>query len=153
MKYFKPIYLFILFINLGFSQSNEAKATIFNSFNTFFDNEIKRQGVKGDWIFKLNEITGLHTFDFNNDGLMDVLMEFNAVPIEGSGTINYYSVLFTNNNDSFFEFANFLPTPNLKFVKFANKLFIFNDLEKFDSATSQVNFSFLNGKFALQNKN
>lgn len=152
MKFFKLFFLFLLFVNFSFSQSNKAKATIFNSFNTFFDDEIKRQGVKGNWIFKLNEITGLHTFDFNNDGFLDILIEFNAVPLEGGGAINYYSVLFKNNNDVLFELANYLPTPNLRFEKFANQLFVFNYLEKLDSAKSQINFVFLNGKFLEQNK-
>ena len=94
----KPFYLTFLLVfvsNIMLSQQNDNSA-FFETFNAFFEDNISRQGIKGDWIFELNEITGMHKFDFNNDKELDVLVEFTASPVEGGGTIYFYTVLFEN---------------------------------------------------------
>jgi|GEM_PF-2207324 len=138
MFHFKYKFTFVLVVFhccLMFCQDNNegisnANSTIFNEFNSFFDKEIKRQGVKGDWLFELNEITGLHKFDFNKDGFNDVLIEFKAMPIIGGGVVNYYAVLFENKQGNEFKYVNYLDTRDLLFKSFVNSKFDFENMKK-----------------------
>jgi hypothetical protein len=125
------------------SENNQADATIFTEFNAFFDKQIKYQGIKGDWIFKLNEITGLHKFDFNNDGYQDVLIEFNAVPVEGGGVTYFYAVLFENEQNMNYTFINYLESDNLIFKEYNDDYYVF-----FNRRTNaNKNFKLINFKF------
>jgi hypothetical protein len=99
--------------------------SLYLEFSHFFDKEIKQQGVKGNWIFRLNEINGLHKFDYNHDGFMDTFMEFNAISVEGEATIYQFSVLFENKGDENYRFIDFIKTDNLQFLKFDEGCFIF----------------------------
>lgn len=119
-------------------------SSIFTNFNTFFEKEIKHQGIKCDWLFKLNEITGNHTFDYNNDGFSDVLIEFNAVPIDGGGVTYYFAVLFKNQLNNNFNYVSYVETDNLVFKQYADGVFLFNHTKKH----SNVTFSIINSVFS-----
>lgn len=113
----------------SFSEGN-----IITRFQEFFHDEIRRQGVKGNWIFQLNEITGTHKFDFDNDGFLDTLMEFNAIPVEGGGIMNQYVVLFRNLKDKDLKVLNYTSTDGLVFDRFESPYFLFKDMQKLNSA-------------------
>ena len=99
--------------------------SIIEKFNEFFDGEIMKQGVKGNWIFKLNEITGIHKFDYNNDGYIESFFEFNAVPEEGGGVTYYFGVLFKNIRNEGHEFIDFIKFDGLSFTKYEEERFYF----------------------------
>lgn len=133
--------IIILCSKIVFGQNNNSD--IFTVFNTFFDKEIKHQGIKGDWIFKLNEITGNHTFDFNNDGFNDIFMEFNAVPVDGGGVTFFYAVLFQNIGTEY-KLVNYMECDNLLFKQFYEENYIFfNNKESTYKNFKLVNFKFL----------
>lgn len=118
---------FVSFLNFGFSQNQEqnSQADMYSAFHKFFDAEIRRQGVKLNWIFRLDEITGLHTFDINNDGLKEVLFEFDAVPVEGGGVTNSYTVLFFETETDKFIVGDYIETPYSRFIEIEGKVFRF----------------------------
>jgi len=139
---------FLIQINFIFAQENESsEPSVYSEFNTFFENEIKHQGIKGDWIFKLNEITGLHKFDYNSDGFNDIFLDFNAIPIDGGGHAIYFSVLFQNEENQRFSFVNYVETDELKFVEFNNSLFVFRNTNN----NIFQNYSLINSKFIRTN--
>jgi hypothetical protein len=140
----------ILFTNIITSQENN-ETSFFNHFNSFFDNEIKHQGIKGDWIFRLNEITGIHKFDFNNDTFIDVFIEFNAVPVEGGGVTNYYAVLFKNMGNKKFSLVNYIETNGIKYAKYQNNLFIFKSTQAYPKISQLKKYKLINSKFVLFN--
>lgn len=117
---------------VSFSQTsrNNSEADMYSAFHNFFDAEIRRQGVKLNWIFKLEEITGLHTFDLNEDGLKEVLFEFDAVPVEGGGITNSYAVLFFEIDSKKFELGNYIETPYKRFLSIDEKVFRFYNRKK-----------------------
>lgn len=138
----KLLFLLLIVANqLLFGQN--ASNNIFTEFNLFFDAEIKHQGIKGDWIFKLNEITGNHKFDYNNDGFNDVLMEFNAVPLDGGGVTYYFAVLFENDKNNSFKFVNYLNCEKLVFKLFNEPSFTFTNTKY----KTTENFVLVNSKF------
>lgn len=147
MKTIKHLLIFFLFLNYTTSVFGQEKisedTSIYAVFNQFFDKEIKKQGIKGDWIFMLNEITGKHNFDFNNDTFIDVLFEFNAVPIDGGSYTLYFIVLFKNIENNTFEFVDYLENENLKFSNFYNNTFVFDDLK----SKISLKYNISNSKF------
>lgn len=154
-KRLKNLIFLLIFLasQISFGQNEIVKtqvmnADIFTEFNSFFDKEIKHQGIKGDWIFKLNEITGNHKFDFNNDGFNDVLIEFNAIPVEGGGVNYFYAVLFENQQNTSYKFVNYLDCQNLEFKYYHDDKFIF--LGK-NSGQHDENFILSNSKFINSN--
>lgn len=130
MSFFKRFIFLGSLIILGtpvFSQGSKlADATFFEEFSFFFTKEIKYQGVKGNWIFGLNEITAYHKFDYNNDGFNDVFIEFNAAPVDEGNYTNYYAVLFKNENDTSYVFIDYIETVDLQFVSFDNNEVVFD---------------------------
>lgn len=125
-------------------ENYDTKKSILEVFELFFENEIKHQGVKGDWIFRLEEVTGLYKFDFNKDNLNDILMEFSAVPEEGGGVTLKFAVLFLNEGNNQFKYLNYLETQEIRFEKFENQQFTFSTNK---SETEKVIFKFLDSKF------
>jgi hypothetical protein len=135
---------FVNYCTILFAQQNEEENnTIYNTFNQFFDQEIKKQGVKGNWIFALNEITSLHNFDFNNDGLLDVLFEFNAKPVDGGSYTLYFVVLFQNLSNNQFKLINYLESTDLTFIEFYNNEFIFKN----SKSNQELSYSLQDSKF------
>ena len=146
MNILKKIFVFILLSSgtVLFSQEQEKKdASVYLEFQRFFENEIKYQGVKGNWIFGLNEITGIHKFDYNSDGLLDVLMEFNAQPIDEGNYTNYYAVLFKNNSAIKFELVNYMESIDFHFVEYFNGEFVFQK----NNNSEKVKFKLKDSKF------
>ena len=145
---FKYNFLFIfflfsaLFLTLKISAQGK---TIYNEFNTFFDKEIKYQGVKGNWVFGLNEITAYHKFDYNNDGFNDMLIEFNAVPVDEGNYTNYYAVLFKNNSNQEYEYVNYIDTVAMTFTEFTENIFVFQK----NGSSQIIKFLITNSKFGL----
>jgi len=126
----KTLFLSVLLLGmstLSFAQNNvpEGSQDMYTAFHEFFNAEIRRQGVKLNWIFRLKEITGLHTFDLNNDGMKEVLFEFDAVPVEGGGITNSYAVLFFEVAPSKFEMGDYIETPYMRFLGVEQKVFRF----------------------------
>ena len=141
-------FFFIFFLtmsyNSGFSQEkNNADTSIYEAFQLFFNNEVKYQGVKGDWIFGLNEITAYHKFDYDNDGLNDILIEFNAVPIDEGDYTNYYAVLFKNENNELYHFIDYIETVELQFLQAENQLIVFKNTKN----SNKVIYKLINSKF------
>lgn len=139
-------FLLLLFFNVfaGFSQvipvKDEANATIYDEFNKFFKDEIKHQGIKGNWIFRLNEITSFNRFDFNKDGLNDVLIEFNAIPIEGEGILNYYAVLLENVENKRFKYFDYLESHAIVFSNFEGPALNFRTRNSNNSYSNLISF-------------
>ena len=134
-----------LFLTLKISAQGK---TIYNEFNTFFDKEIKYQGVKGNWIFGLNEITAYHKFDYNNDGFNDMLIEFNAVPVDEGNYTNYYAVLFENENNELYKFKDYVEIVDLQFLSFDNQLFTFKGVNN----PKKVIYKLIDSKFTAYKK-
>lgn len=130
---------------VSFSQiQNETdEKDMYSAFHKFFDDEIRRQGIKGNWIFQLDEITGLHTFDMNEDGLKEVLFEFDAIPVEGGGVVYTYSALFLETETDNFVLGDYIETPDTRFVGMEGKFFQFYNKRK----DLLERYSFENKKF------
>ncbi len=146
-------FFFMLFLTMSyhtvFSQGkNVADVTIYEAFQLFFNNEIKYQGVKGDWIFGLNEITAYHKFDYDNDGVNDMLIEFNALPIDEGDYTNYYAVLFKNENNQSYHFIDFVETADLQFLEAENQLIVFKNTKH----SNKVIYKLINSKFVVYTK-
>ena len=126
--------LFLSLSTLSFAQTNDksAEADMYSAFHNFFNAEIRRQGVKLNWIFRLKEITGLHTFDMDNDGLKEVLFEFDAVPVEGEGITNSYAVLFFETQHNKFQVGDYIETPYMRFLNLEQDVFRFYNRKKDD---------------------
>ena len=147
-KFFFMLFL-IMNCNSIFSQEkNTADATIYEEFNLFFNNEIKHQGVKGNWIFGLNEITAYHKFDYDNDGVNDMLIEFNAAPVDEGNYTNYYAVLFKNENNESYRFVDYVETVDLHYLDFDNQLFIFQHTK----TPKKVVYKLVDSKFTAYKK-
>ena len=126
------------------SNKDSNSSSIYTVFNTFFEDEIKKQGVKGNWIFRLNEVNGFHKFDFNEDGYQDVFMEFSAVQEESEGITLYFAVLFKNYLDKEYVLVNFLESPEIRFSRFEEHLFYFNSSL---NETDKIVYELVNSKF------
>ena len=126
---------------------NKSTTSIYAVFDSFFEDEIKKQGVKGNWIFKLNEITGFHKFDFNEDGFQDVFMEFSAVQEETEGMTLYFAVLFRNKLDKEYVLVNYLGTPEIRFTRFEETLFYFHSSL---NISDKIVYELVNSKFIKQ---
>jgi len=145
----KPFYLTFLLVfvsNIMLSQQNDNSA-FFETFNAFFEDNISRQGIKGDWIFELNEITGMHKFDFNNDKELDVLVEFTASPVEGGGAIYFYTVLFENIINQDYRMLGYFNSKNLQFSSYFESEFRFvkeaNSKNSYTVAYQLINEEFI----------
>lgn len=146
MNFLKTFFVFILLSGgtVLFSQEQEKKdASVYLEFQRFFQNEIKYQGVKGNWIFGLNEITGIHKFDYNNDGMLDVMMEFNAQPIDQGNYTNYYTVLFRNVSNSEYEYVNYIESIDFHFIEYFNEEFLFQK----NNSSEKVKYNLKDEKF------
>ena len=126
------------------SNKDSNSSSIYTVFNTFFEDEIKKQGVKGNWIFRLNEVNGFHKFDFNEDGYQDVFMEFSAVQEESEGITLYFAVLFKNYLNEEYVLVNFLESPEIRFSRFEEHLFYFNSSL---NETDKIVYELVNSKF------
>ena len=125
---FKYNFLLVFFILCAFFSVQKVSAqnkTIYNAFNSFFEKEIKHQGIKGNWIYGLKEITAYHKFDYNNDGLNDILIEFNAEPVDEGNYTNYYSVLFENDSNEKYVYVDYIETLAIAFSEFNEGFFLF----------------------------
>ena len=149
----KPQKIFITFVFITFcvksfgqnvSSQNSNASSIYTVFDTFFEDEIKKQGVKGNWIFKLNEISGFHKFDFNEDGYQDIFIEFSAVQEVGEGRALYFTVLFKNYSNEEYILVNFLKSPEMRFAHFEENLFYFNSSV---NETDKMVYELVNSKF------
>ena len=157
MKFVRSHLILGIIIVVGFSIYGQQvtdtlraeRVSLYNEFAHFFDEEIKQQGVKGDWIFRLNEILGLHKFDFNNDGLIDTFMEFDAISIEGEAIIYQYAVLFQNKGNKYYKFIDFIESNNSHFLKFEDGHFIFLQNNASSSSNSGPIYFLKDSKFIL----
>ena len=142
------VFVFITFCLKSFGQNvgnqNSNTSSIYTVFDTFFEDEIKKQGVKGNWIFKLNEVNGFHKFDFNEDGYQDIFMEFSAVQEESEGITLHFAVLFKNHSNEDYVLVNFLESPDIRFARFEENLFYFNSSL---NETDKIVYELVNSKF------
>lgn len=129
--------------------SQVEKVSIYSEFANFFDEEIKQQGIKGNWIFRLNEILGLHKFDYNEDGIIDTFIEFDAISIEGEATIYQFAVLFQKMENTNYKFIDFIESNNSHFVKFEDGHFIFLQSATSSSSKSGLTYFLKDSKFIL----
>jgi len=131
-----------------FNEGFESKTnSIIEEFNLFFEKEIRRQGVKGNWIFKLNEITGVHKFDYNSDGFIDSFLEFNAVPEEGGGVTLYFGVLFENRKNELISFIDYLKLDSIVFKVFEQGNFYFVNRDMNTGSSNNILFEIRANKF------
>jgi len=150
----QKIVVLLVFVFMGtksvgqnISNNDSNPDSIYTVFDTFFKDEIKKQGVKGNWIFKLNEVTGFHKFDYNNDGYNDILMEFSAIQEVGEGMTLYFSVLFKNYENEEYGLVNFLDSREMRFTRFEENSFYFNsNLNEKD----KIVFKLVNSEFIKQ---
>jgi len=150
----QKIVVLLVFVFMGtksvgqnISNNDSNPDSIYTVFDTFFKDEIKKQGVKGNWIFKLNEVTGFHKFDYNNDGYNDILMEFSAIQEVGEGMTLYFSVLFKNYENEEYGLVNFLDSREMRFTRFEKNSFYFNsNLNEKD----KIVFKLVNSEFIKQ---
>lgn len=144
---------FMLFLTLSYhtvvsQEKNISDGTIYEVFQLFFNNEIKYQGVKGDWIFGLNEITAYHKFDFDNDGVNDLFIEFNAAPVDEGDYTNYYAVLFKNENNQSYQFIDYIETTDLQFLEAENQFIVFKNTKN----SKKVIYTLIDSKFVEHTK-
>ena len=66
------------------SNKDSNSSSIYTVFNTFFEDEIKKQGVKGNWIFRLNEVNGFHKF---------VLLSTDRITAWYGNRLSFFSVI------------------------------------------------------------
>ncbi len=90
MKHFKLVILFFIISFSGLIQSQNSNnkledlkvnEKLYSSFDDFYKKHIRKEAKDDlDNLFynKIDIIKGLHQFDFNEDGLEDVLIEFSA---------------------------------------------------------------------------
>ncbi|SNR47235.1 hypothetical protein SAMN06265371_103336 [Lutibacter agarilyticus] len=144
---------FMLFLTMSYhtvfsQEKNLTDVTIYEAFQLFFNNEIKYQGVKGDWIFGLNEITAYHKFDYDNDGVNNMLIEFNAAPVDEGNYTNYYAVLFKNENNQSYHFIDFVEATDLQFLEAENQLIVFENTKN----SKKVIYTLIDSKFVEYTK-
>lgn len=148
-RFFTLVFLFVGAFCFSQGKVDSERKDMYSAFHRFFEDEIRRQGVKLNWIFELEEITGLHTFDMDNNGLKEVLFEFDAVPVEGRGITNSYAVLFFETEKNKYLLGNYMETAYKRFLGVEEKEFRF-----YNKKNDEVElYTFENKRFNLKKRN
>lgn len=117
------------------SQNNADKITqlegnkaLYKSFNKFYTDYIRNE-TKDEWggpyYKKIDQINGVHYFDYNEDGKNDALVEFSARNSDGGTYYFLVAVLFKNTNGVYNYKAHFYPE-NRRFQKYSKPNFVFS---------------------------
>ena len=136
MKKFK-IYIFTL-IFLCVSSSLFAQKTITGMANLKSNNELhasfmnfykhhvrsKAKTKRGNYYLKIDQIIGLHNFDYNNDGFEDVMIEFSVKPSNSDYGVFNIAVLFKNAKSKYVYIAHLKPN-EVSFREYINSVFYF----------------------------
>lgn len=155
----KSISLLIIIISISlFSQipeenkkKLESNKVLYSSFQKFYTKHI-RQEKKDEWgepyYYRIDQINGVHYFDYNKDGLKDVLVEFSAAASDGGSNYFLTAVLFEFKNGNYNYIAH-MDTNHSTFDKYYNSIFYFKGA-RFKSLLDEnraSRFKLINGKF------
>ena len=96
------------------------------SFMDFYRHHVKSKAKikKGNYYLKINQILGLHNFDYNNDGFEDVMIEFSVRPSISDYGIFNIAVLFKNAKSKYVYIAHLKPN-EVSFREYINSVFYF----------------------------
>lgn len=134
-KAMKTSLLLTLLISIPlFSQTPEENRTklesnkqLNSSFQKFYKEHI-RQERKDEWggpyFYQIDQINGVHHFDYNNDNQKDVLVEFSAAPSDGGIWCFLTAVLFEYKKGAYLYKAHII-TEEMIFTKYENSTFYF----------------------------
>lgn len=120
------------------------------SFNKFHKDSISQDCVD-EWgkpyFKKIDQINGVHYFDYNNNGLEDALVEFSVRNSDGGTWYMLVAVLFENVDKQYIYKAHFEPE-NLLFKKYQQPFFILSGrVNRFKDETTTKKYKLLNNKF------
>lgn len=123
---------------------------LYSTFNQFYTDSI-RQETKDEWgepyFQKIDQINGVHYFDYNNDGLEDAFVEFSVRNSDGGSFYYLVAVLFENTENKYIYKAHFEPG-NLLFEKFNQPSFIFSGkVSRFSEETITQKYKLVNNTF------
>jgi hypothetical protein len=131
------IYIFtIVFFSVSFSlyaqnsipgmENLKLNKELHTSFMSFYTHHIKHKAKnkQGNYYLKINQIMGLHNFDYNNDGFEDVMIEFYVRPSNSDYGVYNIAVLFKNAKSKYVYIAHLNPN-EVSFREYINSVFYF----------------------------
>ncbi|UMB59894.1 hypothetical protein MHL31_12520 [Lutibacter sp. A80] len=156
LKVFTILLLFSI-SELTYSQNPDDKSDflksnklLYTSFQKFYTDSIRQDGLDewGEPYFKkIDQINGVHYFDYNNNGLEDALVEFSVRNSDGGTWYMLVAVLFENVDKQYIYKAHFKPE-NLLFKKYQQPFFILSGrVNRFQDETTTKKYKLLNNKF------
>lgn len=106
----------------------ESNKTLYTSFIKFYNDSIRLES-KDEWgesfYYNIDQINGVHYFDYNEDGIEDVLVEFSTSPSDSWSSYSVVSAMFRNENSNYIIEA-FFYSNNLKFKKYSKPFFFYS---------------------------
>ena len=136
MGKFKIYILSIVFLSVSFSLSAQnnipgmknlkLNKELHASFMKFYSHHIrsKAKSKPGNYYLKINEIIGLHNFDYNKDNFEDVMIEFLVRPSNSDYGVFNIAVLFKNAKSKYVYIAHLIPNET-SFREYTNSVFYF----------------------------
>lgn len=152
--------LLLVFPLLMSSQNNGDKIDqlksniyLFKSFDRFYNNSI-REETKGEservYYNEIDQIYSIHYFDYNEDGLKDVLVEFTVTKLNGSNNNFLVAVLFKNVEGRYKYIAHMNPD-NTTFVNYSKSIFQFSgEIRSFSEGVVTEKYTLQSNKFTRQ---
>jgi len=96
------------------------------SFMDFYKHHVRSKAKikKGNYYLKINQILGIHNFDYNKDDFEDVMIEFSVIPSNSDYGAFNIAVLFKNAKSKYVYIAHLKPN-EVSFREYANSIFYF----------------------------
>ena len=105
----------------------ESNKKLYESFSKFFKDYVQETKNKGGqpYDYKIEQINGIHNFDYNEDGFEDALVEFSANSPNGEGVYLLVAVLFKNAGNGYGYVTHMNPN-NTFFENYSKSIFYFS---------------------------
>jgi len=120
------------FLSLGQNSDDnlrklKSNKKLYESFSKFIKDAVQEtKNKKGKpYYYKIEQINGVHNFDYNEDGLEDALVEFSTDSFDGKGNYLLVAVLFKNAGNGY-GYATHMNPDNTFFEKYAKSIFYFS---------------------------
>jgi len=147
----------VLFLIVSHSQNEANKIEqlkqnkeLYTTFDKFYTDSIRQESTNewGEPYFKkIDQINGVHHFDYNNDGSEDALVEFSVSNSDGGTFYFLVAVLFENVDNKYIYKAHFQPE-NMLFKEFSQPFFIFSGtVDRFSEEITTKKYNLLNNRF------
>lgn len=121
-------YFYLIQNNENKLEQLKSNKSLYTSFTKFYNDSIRKE-IKDEWgkpyYYKIDQINGLHYFDYNYDGSKDALVEFSAAACDGGTFYFLTAVLFTKTDKSYSYKAHFYPN-DTGFVEYSKPYFLFS---------------------------